>query len=59
MEAIILAGGFGTLLRHIESNVSKSMAPIKGKPFLEYILDDLKEKRHKNLLICLLPLQSA
>ena len=43
MEAIVLAGGFGTRLSHIVSNVPKPMAPVAGKPFLEYILDDLVE----------------
>jgi D-glycero-alpha-D-manno-heptose 1-phosphate guanylyltransferase len=39
--AIILAGGFGTRLRSVVSNVPKPMAPINGKPFLEYQLDYL------------------
>lgn len=41
MEAIVLAGGFGTRLSHIVKDVPKPMAPVAGKPFLEYILDDL------------------
>lgn len=41
MEAIVLAGGFGTRLRHIVPDVPKPMAPVCGKPFLEYILDYL------------------
>lgn len=44
MEAIVLAGGFGTRLNHIVNGVPKPMAPINGKPFLEYILDDLLNK---------------
>lgn len=44
MEAIVLAGGFGTRLNHIVNGVPKPMAPINGKPFLEYILDDLSNK---------------
>lgn len=39
MEAIILAGGFGTRLAHVVPNVPKPMAPIQGKPFLAYLLD--------------------
>lgn len=38
-QAIILAGGLGTRLRSVVSNVPKSMAPINGKPFLEYQMD--------------------
>lgn len=41
MEAIILAGGFGTRLSHIMPDLPKPMAPINGRPFLEYILDYL------------------
>lgn len=39
--AIILAGGFGTRLRSVVPDVPKPMAPINGKPFLEYQLDYL------------------
>lgn len=44
MEAIILAGGFGTRLRHIVPDVPKPMAPVDGRPFLRYLLDDLTSK---------------
>lgn len=40
-EAVILAGGFGTRLSHVVSNVPKPMAPVYGKPFLCYLLDRL------------------
>lgn len=36
-EAIILAGGFGTRLREVVSDVPKPMAWINGKPFLHYL----------------------
>lgn len=44
MEAIVLAGGFGTRLSTVVSDVPKPMAPINGRPFLEYLLNDLNEK---------------
>ena len=44
MEAIILAGGFGTRLSKVVSDVPKPMAPINERPFLEYLLDDLNNK---------------
>ena len=44
MEAIVLAGGFGTRLSTVVSDVPKPMAPINGRPFLEYLLNDLSEK---------------
>ena len=39
MEAIILAGGLGKRLRSTVPDLPKPMAPIKGKPFLWYLLD--------------------
>lgn len=39
MEAIILAGGFGTRLRSICSDRPKPMAQVQGKPFLEHLLE--------------------
>lgn len=39
MEVIILAGGLGTRLRSVVSNVPKPMALINNKPFLDYIFN--------------------
>ena len=39
ITAIILAGGLGTRLRSAVPNLPKPMAPICGRPFLEYQLD--------------------
>lgn len=44
MQAIILAGGFGTRLRSVLADVPKPMAPIHGKPFLAYLIDYLKSQ---------------
>jgi len=43
MEAIVLAGGLGTRLQSVVSDVPKPMAPVEGKPFLAYILSYLKK----------------
>jgi D-glycero-alpha-D-manno-heptose 1-phosphate guanylyltransferase len=40
-EAIILAGGLGTRLKEVVGDMPKPMAPVNGRPFLEYILDYL------------------
>jgi D-glycero-alpha-D-manno-heptose 1-phosphate guanylyltransferase len=40
-EAIILAGGLGTRLKDVLAEVPKTMAPLNGRPFLEYVLDYL------------------
>ena len=40
-EAIVLAGGFGTRLAHVVPGVCKPMAPVAGRPFLRFIMDQL------------------
>lgn len=44
MEAIVLAGGFGTRLRQVVTDVPKPMVPIAGRPFLEILLGLLARK---------------
>ena len=50
-EAIILAGGFGTRLRSVVSDVPKPMAPVAGKPFLAYVLDRLKGQGYSHIVL--------
>jgi len=38
-EMLVLAGGFGTRLQSVVKDVPKPMAPVAGRPFLEYLLD--------------------
>jgi len=40
-DIIILAGGFGTRLQSVVKEVPKPMAPIAGKPFLEWLISYL------------------
>jgi D-glycero-alpha-D-manno-heptose 1-phosphate guanylyltransferase len=40
-EAVVLAGGLGTRLRPVVSDVPKPLAPIAGRPFLHWLLDGL------------------
>ncbi|EEJ51461.1 nucleotidyltransferase family protein [Oribacterium sinus] len=44
MQAILLCGGMGTRLRSVVSDRPKPMADICGKPFLQYLLEMLREK---------------
>lgn len=37
-EAIVLAGGLGTRLKQVVSDVPKPMAAVNGRPFLDYVL---------------------
>jgi D-glycero-alpha-D-manno-heptose 1-phosphate guanylyltransferase len=43
-SAIILAGGLGTRLKHLLPDIPKPMAPVCGKPFLEYVLQYLQKQ---------------
>ncbi len=51
--AIILAGGFGTRLQSVVNDVPKPMAPINGKPFLDYQLHYLKHYGIKKVIFSL------
>ena len=42
-EAVVLAGGFGTRLRAVVSDVPKPLAPVAGRPFLHWLLDTLAQ----------------
>ena len=43
-EAIILAGGLGTRLRSVVSDLPKCMAPVAGKPFLHFVIEHLSNQ---------------
>lgn len=45
LDAIILAGGRGTRLSSVVSDVPKPLAPIAGRPFLDHIIDFLKASK--------------
>jgi D-glycero-alpha-D-manno-heptose 1-phosphate guanylyltransferase len=49
--AIILAGGFGTRLQTVVSDLPKPMAPINGEPFLNYQLNYLNHYGIKKIIL--------
>ena len=51
MEAIILAGGMGTRLQSVITNMPKSMAPMGGHPFLFHILNWLKKNKITRVIL--------
>ena len=51
MEAIVLAGGFGTWLREVVSDVPKPMAQVAGRPFLEWLLEDLSVQGYSHVVL--------
>ena len=53
MEAIVLAGGFGTRLREVVPDLPKPMAPVAGRPFLEILLSALAHKGFTRVVLSL------
>ncbi|TCP10548.1 D-glycero-alpha-D-manno-heptose 1-phosphate guanylyltransferase [Crenobacter luteus] len=51
MEAIVLAGGRGTRLRTVVSDLPKPMAPVAGRPFLELLLRSLAAKEFSRVIL--------
>ncbi|WP_338844821.1 nucleotidyltransferase family protein [Massilia sp. W12] len=51
MEAIILAGGLGTRLRHLVPDLPKPMAVVGGKPFLEIVLQRLAAAGFEHIVL--------
>ena len=51
-KAVILAGGKGTKLRPYTYEIPKSLLPIKGKPLLEYIIENIKACGITDIIIC-------
>lgn len=43
MKAIVLAGGLGTRLRPLTDKTPKPLLPIKGKPTMQYAIENLKK----------------
>ena len=48
---IILAGGFGTRLQPLLGDVPKPLAPVAGRPFLEYILERLGRQGYRHVVL--------
>ena len=51
ITAVVLAGGFGKRIRHLLPDLPKPMAPVNGKPFLEWVVRYLAaQKIHRVVL---------
>ncbi len=50
-EALILAGGLGTRLSNVLEDIPKVMAPVREKPFLEYVLAYLEYKKFRRIIL--------
>ncbi len=51
LEAVVLAGGKGTRLRAVVSDRPKPMALVGGKPFLEWLIRDLRKQGVERLIL--------
>jgi len=50
-DVIILAGGLGTRLQHLLTNIPKPMAPINDHPFLFYLLSYIRKFNPKKIIL--------
>lgn len=51
ISAVVLAGGFGTRVKHLLGDLPKPMAPVNGKPFVEWIVRYLAAQKIHNVVL--------
>ena len=51
LEAIVLAGGKGTRLRSVIYDRPKPMAPVAGRPFLEWLLQEVRRQGIQRVIL--------
>ncbi|BAQ63330.1 sugar phosphate nucleotidyltransferase [Geminocystis sp. NIES-3709] len=49
--AVILAGGFGTRVKHLLPNIPKPMATVANKPFIEWVIKYLRQQSINNFIL--------
>jgi NDP-sugar pyrophosphorylase family protein len=52
LQAVILCGGLGTRLSRSLPSLPKSLAPIAGRPFLDYLLNHLATAGIREIVLC-------
>ena len=50
-QAVILCGGLGTRMRPLTDTLPKPMAPVNGRPFLEYLIEQMREQGIRRVLL--------
>ena len=53
MQAVIMAGGFGTRLKPLTNNAPKPMIHIANKPMMEHVVNLLKSHGINDLIVLL------
>jgi D-glycero-alpha-D-manno-heptose 1-phosphate guanylyltransferase len=51
ITAVVLAGGFGTRIRHLLGELPKPMAPVSGKPFIEWVVRYLAGQNIRRVIL--------
>ncbi len=52
VPALILAGGLGTRLEGVVTGLPKVLAPVRGRPFLGYLLHQLEAAGVRDVVLC-------
>ena len=50
-QAVILVGGKGTRLRPLTNDCPKPLLPVEGRPFLDYLIVQLKEQGIEEIIL--------
>lgn len=53
MKAVIMAGGKGSRIASVRSDIPKPMIPIAGKPVLEYQIEMLRKYGYTDVILCI------
>lgn len=51
ITAVVLAGGFGTRIKHLLGDLPKPMAPVDGRPFVEWVVRYLAAQGIRNVVL--------
>jgi NDP-sugar pyrophosphorylase family protein len=51
ITAVILAGGFGRRIQHLLPDLPKPMAPVNGRPFLEWVVRYLAAQKIRRVIL--------
>jgi D-glycero-alpha-D-manno-heptose 1-phosphate guanylyltransferase len=52
IQAVVLCGGLGTRLHGLVPKLPKALAPVAGRPFLDYLLTRLAAASISNIVLC-------
>jgi NDP-sugar pyrophosphorylase family protein len=52
MTGVVLAGGLGTRLRTVLPDTAKPLAPVEGRPFLFFLIEQLNRAKVSPIILC-------